>query len=305
VGGDEPDGEPIADDVPRNRDAESGNGAFSAHAVLAKLQWAFRCDPGCAREHNEDFAGVHASSAPDDAWDRGPLFVVADGLGGHAAGELASRLAVETMLRDWSSGDAAPPQNALRAAVRTAHTAVFDAALEGGKRGMGTTVVAATLAGREVIVANVGDSRAYLVRGEVCTQLTSDHSRVAEMVRMKLITPEQAATHPSRSMLTRSLGGDPTVQVDLSRSDVIAGDTLVLCSDGLWGVVSRSELTAEVMRLGTPSAATPTATVEALVDLAIARKAPDNVTCLVIRITSDRPIPAAGAKRGLFRRARS
>jgi serine/threonine protein phosphatase PrpC len=285
--------------------AASGNGMLAAHAVLAKIQWALRSDPGCERAHNEDFAGVFASTAPDDAWDRGPLFVVADGLGGHAAGEVASRLAVEAAVQAWVTGTPPPPQSAIRAAVRAAHIAVYDAALERGKRGMGTTLVAATLSGREAIVAHVGDSRAYHVRGDVCRQLTADHSRVAEMVRMKIITPEQAATHPSRSMLTRSLGGEPSVQIDISNADLAAGDALVLCSDGLWGLVSQVELTQEILRLGTPAAPTPVATVDALVDLAIKRGAPDNVTCLVIRVTSDRPIPAAGAKRGLFRRPRS
>src|SRR5439155_9805764 len=157
---------------------------------------------------------------PDDSWDRGMLFGLADGMGGHAAGEVASRVAVETVLQRWTEGSGGQPHQALRAAVRDANAAVYDAAMEEGRRGMGTTLTALTLSGREAIIAHIGDSRAYLVRGRTCTQLTADHSRAAEMVRMKLITPEQAANHPARSMLTRSLGGQPAVQIDIIKQPI-------------------------------------------------------------------------------------
>ncbi|HVT77385.1 MAG TPA: PP2C family serine/threonine-protein phosphatase, partial [Acidimicrobiales bacterium] len=232
-----------------------------------------------------------------DGPDRGPLFVVADGLGGHAAGEVASRLAVEAAVGDWGAGAPNAPQTAIRNAVRKANLAVFDAALEQAKRGMGTTMVAATFAGREVVVAHVGDSRAYLVHEDRCSQLTTDHSRVAEMVRMKIITPEQAATHPSRSMLTRSLGAEPMVQVDIGRHPLEHGDVLVLCSDGAWDLVSRNELTD--IAKGEPRAAA-----QQIVDLALKRGAPDNVTVLLAAVTSTEPVAAASAKRSLFGRRR-
>jgi protein phosphatase len=282
----------------------AGNGSLAAHSVLAKLQWAFRSEPGAVRDHNEDYAGAFAPTTPDDSWDRGPLFVVADGLGGHAAGEVASRVAVERVLESWSSRRPQPPNQALRNAVRDANVSVFDASLESVNRGMGTTIVAATLAATEAVIAHVGDSRAYLARRGQCVQLTTDHSRVAEMVRMKLITPEQAASHPSRSQLTRSLGGDPAVQVDLSRTEVLRDDVIVLCSDGLWDLVSRTEMAEHAAALG-HALPTADAMVDSLLEVAIKRGAPDNVTCLVIRITSDRPMPAASAKRGLFRRGSS
>jgi protein phosphatase len=285
-------------------DESAGNGSLAAHSVLAKFQWAFRSESGAVRGHNEDFAGAFAPTTPDDSWDRGPLFVVADGLGGHAAGEIASRVAVERVLASWSSRRAQPPNQALRNAVRDANVGVFDASLERDNRGMGTTIVAATLAGTEAVIANVGDSRAYLARDGRCTQLTTDHSRVAEMVRMKLITPEQAATHPSRSQLTRSLGAEPAVQVELCRTQIVRDDVLVLCSDGLWDLVSRTEIAEHAAALGN-DVQTADAMVDNLLDLAIKRGAPDNVTCLVIRLTSDRPIPAAAAKRSLFRRGSS
>jgi protein phosphatase len=280
----------------------SGNGRFASHGILGKFGWALRSDPGEVREHNEDFAAAYAPTTPDDAWDRGPCFVLADGLGGHADGEIASRIAVETVLSRWTAPNPAPPVNALRSAVRAANVAVFDAALEHGHHGMGTTLVAATLAAKELVVAHVGDSRAYLVQGERCTQLTTDHSRVAEMVRMKLITPEQAANHPARSMLTRSLGGEPAVQVDLARHPVARGDVLVMCTDGLWDLVSRPELAEIAAAIGTDVAPTPTEATDHLIDLALKRGAADNVTAVVVRVTSDLPIPCVAGRRVPFLR---
>jgi protein phosphatase len=280
-------------------ETSTGNGVLAAHAVLGKLNWALRSEPGDVRPHNEDCAGAYAPTTPDDAWDRGPLWVVADGLGGHAAGEVASRLTVDTMLATWSGGVPNAPAQSLRTAVRNANTAVVDAALEASKRGMGTTVTALTLAGREAVVAHVGDSRAYRVRGGECAQLTADHSRVGEMLRMKMITPEQAANHPARSMLTRSLGAQMTVQVDLVKDPIETGDVFVVCTDGLWDVVPRGDIAAVVAE----SAVTYEAA-DRLVELALRRGSADNVTCVVVRVSSDLPIPAAGPRRSFFRRGR-
>jgi serine/threonine protein phosphatase PrpC len=280
-------------------ETSTGNGVLSAHAVLAKLSWALRSEPGEVRPHNEDCAGAYAPTTPDDVWDRGPLWVVADGLGGHAAGEVASRLTVDTMLATWSGGAPNAPAQSLRTAVRNANTAVVDAALEASKRGMGTTVTALTLAGREAVIAHVGDSRAYRVRGGECTQLTADHSRVGEMLRMKMITPEQAANHPARSMLTRSLGAQMTVQVDLVKDPIETGDVFVVCTDGLWDVVPRGDIAGVVAESAVAYEAA-----DRLVELALRRGSADNVTCVVVRVSSDLPIPAAGPRRSFFRRGR-
>ncbi len=244
----------------------------------------------------------YAPTTPDDAWDRGPLWVLADGMGGHSAGEVASRLAVETLLTQWGKGTPSAPATALRNGVRAANGAVFDAGRENSRRGMGTTLCALTLAGTEAIIANVGDSRAYRVRGGECTQLTTDHSRVADMLRMRMITPEQAATHPARSMLTRSLGADLIVQPDLVKEPVRQDDTFVLCSDGVWDVISRADLAEVAGAIGEPALPTPAAAAQHLIETAIDRGATDNVTVVVVRVTSDRPIPAAGGRRSLFRR---
>ncbi|MDQ6615986.1 MAG: protein phosphatase 2C domain-containing protein, partial [Actinomycetota bacterium] len=291
-------------EAPAAHAEDVGNGRLAGHAILAKLAWAMRSEPGDVRPHNEDFAGVYAPTIPDDAWDRGPLFIVADGLGGHAAGEVASRTAVEAALAHWTTGSAPAPHQALRAATRAANVAVFDAALQSRRQGMATTFTALTLAGREAIVGHVGDSRCYLVRGQTTTQMTSDHSRVGEMLRAGLITPEQASNHPARSMISRSVGSEPSVQVDIIRQPTQAGDTFLLCSDGLWDVVGRAEITEVVGAIGTAPVPTVTAAADALIEQALARKTPDNVTLLVVRITTDRPVPAATTRRSFLRRAR-
>jgi serine/threonine protein phosphatase PrpC len=279
-----------------------GNGRFDAHAVLAKVSWALVTDPGKVRPHNEDFAAYYVSTAPDDAWDRGPLWVVCDGMGGHAAGEVASRLAAEAVVSAWQHGDPGPPAAALRSAVRAANQAVFETGTQARQRGMGTTLCALTLSGTEAIIANVGDSRCYRVRGDQCDQLTTDHSRVAEMLRMRMITAEQAAVHPARSQLTRSLGGDMIVQVDLVKEAIRQNDTFVVCSDGVWDVVSRTDIASVCADVGSSDVPTTAVAAQRLVDTANERGTADNVTVVVVRITSDRPIPAASGRRSLFRR---
>jgi protein phosphatase len=290
--------------VSDERKQEDGNGTLLAHAMLAKLSWAFRSEAGAVRDHNEDCVGAFAPTIPDDAWDRGPLFVVCDGLGGHAAGEVASRTAVDAVIDSWTDGAPAAPHTAIRAAVRRANVAVFDAAISGRTRGMATTCTALTLAGREAIVAHVGDSRCYLARRDTVSQLTADHSRVGEMLRAGLLSPEQAANHPARSMVTRTVGTDPSVQVDLVRQETEAGDTFVLCSDGLWDVVARHEIGEAAAAIGTAGVRTVVEAADRLVELALDRGTPDNVTVLVVRVTSDRPVPAAAGRRGLFRRGK-
>jgi serine/threonine protein phosphatase PrpC len=280
-----------------------GNGAIRASGTFAKFAFGLVSETGPLRDHNEDCAGAFVSTAPDDAWDRGPIFVLADGMGGHAAGEVASRLAVDTVIDRWTSRDPLTPPQGLRTAARAANEQIMDAALEPGKRGMGTTLLVCALAGHDAHIAHVGDSRAYLVRDGECRQLTNDHSRVGEMMRMKLITPEQAATHPARSQLTQSIGADPLVRVDLIREPCRAGDVFVLCCDGIWDVLTRPEIAEFAGELGhTLRHAGELA--QYLVDTAIKRQSADNVSALVVQVTSDQPVPPA-VRRSLFSRRRS
>jgi serine/threonine protein phosphatase PrpC len=278
--------------------SEAATGRLASEGASGTVAWAYISDPGTLRDNNEDYAGAFA---PEDA-EAVPLFIVADGMGGHAAGEVASRLAVETVLAGWQSGGSGAAHQRLRSAARAANVAVFDAGQDAERRGMGTTLTALALAGREVLIAHAGDSRAYLVRGGQASQLTADHSRVGEMLRMRLITAEQAARHPARSMLTRSLGTDPVLQIDLTRQPAEVGDTYVLCSDGLWDLVARGEIatiTAGDPDGGDAAFPPPSEAAAALVELALKRDAPDNVTVAVIRLVAHGPAPS---RRSFWRR---
>ena len=261
----------------------------AAGAELPEFSWALRSHPGAVRDDNEDFVGAYS---PHHVEDHGPLFVVCDGMGGHAAGEVASRMAVESVLTTWTTTAPSPTQSAVRAAIRQANSVVFAASLDIETRGMGTTCTALALSGKEGYIGHVGDSRCYLVHRGDCSQLTADHSRVGEMLRMRLITAEQAAHHPARSQLTRSLGGAPGVQVDIVRTPIHKGDTFVLCCDGVWDMISRPEIAAAC---ALPSVAE---TAEHLIELALERKAHDNISAVVVRIEGDIPELAADRGRG-------
>jgi protein phosphatase len=277
--------------------SEAGNGQLASEGSSGIVEWACVSDPGASRDNNEDYAGAYAPDDPDAV----PLFVVADGMGGHAAGEVASRLAVVTLLATWQSAGSGPAHQRLRSAARAANVAVFDAGQDAARRGMGSTLTALAVAGKEIVIAHAGDSRAYHVRDGQASQLTADHSRVGEMLRMRLITAEQAARHPARSMLTRCLGTEPVVQFDLTRQPAEIDDTYVLCSDGLWDSVSRAEIATIIdgdPEVESPPRA-PAEAAAALVELALKRDAPDNVTVIVIRLVAHGTAPA---RRSFWRR---
>ena len=232
-------------------------------------------DVGRVREHNED--SLLVKSRPDrPEW--GTLCLVADGMGGHAAGEVASRLAVETAAERYfaSAGSA---RSALVEAVRQANIAVWQAGqAQPGYRGMGTTLVAAAVLDGSAVIANVGDSRAYTVNARAITQVTADHSWVAEQVRLGLLTPQAAETHPYRAVLTRALGTAPDVEVDSFEVSLAPGEAIVLCSDGLTAHVRDEEIQAIVAASPPPEAASK------LVALANARGGTDNITVIVVRV---------------------
>lgn len=272
---------------------ETMPGTSSAQSESSKYSWALRSHPGRERTDNEDFVGAYAPAEPDA---RGSLFVVCDGMGGHAAGEVASRLAVETVVENWVGSTGGAAHQLMRSAVRSANSVVFSASLDADTRGMGTTLTALALVGDEAleaVIGHVGDSRAYRVRHSQCEQLTADHSRVGEMLRMRLITPEQAKTHPARSQLSRSLGGEPAVQVDIVRNPVMPKDAFVLCCDGVWDLVSMREI-AHATAKGAADGA------EELIALALDRGAPDNVTVVVVVVSADVPTPEVDSGSGRF-----
>ena len=235
-----------------------------------KLRVGASTDVGLIRERNEDaFVAEY------------PLFAVADGLGGHVGGEVASSVAVETLTRatkDEGPDDGIPER--LGAAIQRANAAVGERASKDPRlRGMGTTVTA-VVAGRDrVFLGHVGDSRAYLFRDGELRALTEDHSLVQRMVREGRLTPEQAEIHPQRSVLTRALGIDEDLEVDQATVEVTAGDRLLLCSDGLTTMVSDEHIRKILAGYDDPQAAS-----EALVEAAKAAGGQDNVTTVVLDV---------------------
>jgi protein phosphatase len=190
--------------------------------------------------HGSDL-GLQRQGNEDNYFVRAPLFVVADGMGGAQAGEIASEMAVES----FNSGlpDGGDPGEALRQIIEDANRRIHARSREStGKAGMGTTVTAAHVGEDTVTIGHVGDSRCYLVRGDTLTRLTRDHSLVQELVDRNKLTEEQAETHPQRSVITRALGPEPNVQVDIITEPAQAGDLYLVCSDGLTSMVREPKL---------------------------------------------------------------
>lgn len=234
---------------------------------------------GAGRTANEDRAGLPLGLAPWRLWRYGHLYVVADGMGGHAAGEQASALVVQTLLDGYyrtTHGPAWDPGVALIAAVEQANREVFRQAQQPELAGMGSTVVAALVCGRTLYVAHVGDSRAYFVGRKRSVCLTADHTMVAELERRGALTPEEAAQHPARHQLSRSLGRAEEVAVDLGRYRLKRGDRVVLATDGLQEVVDTVELGSQVRRRRPATAA------RLLNRLAQERGHRDDLTVLVV-----------------------
>jgi len=240
-------------------------------------------DVGQKRLHNEDYVGFYEPGRPADLEAYGRLYVLADGVGGAAAGELASQYTVKKIMHGYYQNIQDDLGTRLRRAIEEANADVFARNLsQSGQGEMATTVVAAIVHGDQLIVANVGDSRAYVVRGEAIEQITEDHSLIAEMLSDGSITAEQAETHPYRNVILRSVGGHDTVQVDLFSRQIAPNDLLILCSDGLTRYVENQEL-ADIVRAGPPAEAT-----RRLVALANERGGNDNITVSVTHITNSR-----------------
>ena len=233
------------------------------------LMWGARSDVGCVRPHNEDSYLVQS-----------PLFCVCDGMGGHAAGEVASSIAVETIAKTApSAADAAQ----LATAVEAANAAVIEAAVNGlGKPGMGCTATCAYLEGNTIAIAHVGDSRAYLLHEGTLIRVTRDHSYVEELVDAGEITADEARVHPNRSVITRALGSDPAMYADHFCLNIEEGDRLILCSDGLSSMVPDGEIENIASKSSTAQIC-----VDNLVDAALAAGGHDNVTVVVVDVVDD------------------
>jgi protein phosphatase len=234
-----------------------------------------------ARESSGFFGDSHVGLVRDGNEDAfllaPPLFAVADGLGGHQAGEVASSIAIDSLLASAPRNAAA---KALGRAVRQANAAVMDAAATGrGRSGMGTTLTAAMIDGMRIAIAHVGDSRAYLLHYGELQQLTADHSMVADLVRQGQITAEESRHHPNRSVITRALGSDPNMVVDTFEIVAAEGDRLLLATDGLTGVLADDEIRDHLAHASSADDA-----VRTLIDSTLGAGAPDNVTVVVVDI---------------------
>ncbi|HEY7834233.1 MAG TPA: Stp1/IreP family PP2C-type Ser/Thr phosphatase [Ktedonobacterales bacterium] len=261
---------------------------------ILRLSAATLTDVGKRRERNQDNVTEYVPDDPDLLAERGALFVVADGMGGHAAGEIASQIAVETIREQYFLQRDEDIITALARAIEAANNAIFDHAREHQAHGgMGTTCVLVVLAGGRAYFANIGDSRAYLLREGEFRQVTRDHSWVAEQVRAGILTEEQARTHPHRNVITRSLGTQPEITADLFIEIIHEGDRVLLCSDGLHGYVTEDD----IQRVVTEQV--PEDGVQRLIDMANANGGPDNITAVIVElkevpaVTEELRLPAA------------
>ncbi len=237
-----------------------------------------RSDAGRVRDHNEDYLGYRQPEEPEIRSQAGWLYAVADGVGGAQAGEVASKLAVQTLLNAYYHAYAESPAERLREAFAQANRTVHEQAdPQDGNYRMSTTLVAAVIRDRELTVANVGDSRAYLVQEGQMRQITRDHAVVARLVAEGVITPQQAENHPQRHIINRSIGTRPEVQVDIFNEAFMPGDALLLCSDGLTEHLNDAEILTALQ------GDDPEASVQQLVDETNARGGSDNITVLLVR----------------------
>lgn len=242
---------------------------------------AARSDAGRVREANEDRVLL-----VDDAGGHASLYAIADGLGGHAGGDVASLLAVDTLGSEVRSRleHGAPPREALMEAFRRANTVIWGGARGAGLAGMGTTCTAVLVHRGEALLAHVGDSRAYLLRDRTTTQLTHDHSLASELARHGALAAGEVEQHAQRHVLTRALGIAEDVSIDSSTELLRPRDILVLTTDGVHNAVSSEELGYIVRRTPDPDEACRT-----LIGLANARGGMDNATVIVIRVASRWP----------------
>ncbi len=234
------------------------------------------------RDENQDAFGKFPENSLDLSFPKGQLFVIADGMGGHAGGREASRLAVETVGRAYFAVDA-PIIESLKLAFQEANKVIFDYSVNHPQfYGMGTTCIAFVLRDGSGFAAHIGDSRLYRITRNGIEQLTHDHSKIAEMVRRGILTSEEARWHPERSMLYRAMGVTLNMQFDLLDNIAIGTDDyFVMCTDGLSGLVEPNEIQDVVIRQPQQQAC------ETLVGLANERGGYDNITVQIIHVKSE------------------
>lgn len=238
-------------------------------------------DPGTKREHNEDYLGYVLPYMPEQLRSHGCIFVLADGVGGQQKGEVASQLAIEAVLDRFSRAKGGEPHKALLTkAIHAANLQVYEqGSASSANAGMATTIVACALRADRAVIAHVGDSRCYLIRDGRAKVITRDHTVAAEQVRLGVLSAAEAAESPNRHLLSRSVGNDMVVNIEIDEVQVQKEDMLLQCSDGLHGPVPPEDIVAVIERAGNLSIA-----VERLVELAKQRDGSDNVSVQLIRV---------------------
>jgi serine/threonine protein phosphatase PrpC len=260
---------------------------------MLEVEFAQLSDPGRVRQENEDYLGHALPATPAQGRDCGWLFAVADGVGGQERGEVAARVAVETLVEGFRNASGQEPRPAmLSRLLQAANARIFDAGHAAGQAGgaMATTVVACALRFDRAAVAHIGDSRCYLIRSGRAVALTRDHTVAHEQARLGLLSAERAAEVDTRHVLTRSLGHELFASIDSSEHQLLRGDVLLLCSDGLHGSLGPAEIAHTVSH----SADLESAAKE-LVGIAKQRDGSDNISVQLIRV---RNVERVGIYRG-------
>jgi protein phosphatase len=260
---------------------------------MLEVEFAQLSDFGKSRDHNEDYLGYAAPETPEQARTHGWLFALADGVGGHDDGEVASRAAVEHLTKGFQE---APNNEALGALlvrlVQAANLCIYEAGKRArvGGSNMATTIVACALRYDRAAIAHAGDSRCYLIREGCATLLTRDHTVANDQLKLGILSAREFANSPNRHVLVRSLGNDLFVNVDLAEPQILPGDVLVMCSDGLHNSVEGSEMAALTARGADLNAAA-----RRLLELANDRDGNDNISVSIVRI---RDVERIGMYRG-------
>lgn len=253
---------------------------------MVRLEYAARSDVGMIRSGNEDSFAAEVNAH------RG-VFVVADGMGGHAAGEVASLMAVQSVMTELADlkeiDDSGTAGNKLADSLRTANRNIHDRMLaEADKQGMGTTASVLVLDQKRYLIGQVGDSRVYMLRDGALQQITKDHSYVQEQVDAGFLTPEQAKYHPYSNVITRCVGASDSVEPDVYRGEIRVGDIFLVASDGLTGMVDDRRIHTLLM-----SRANPDRKVHSLISEANGRGGLDNITAIVVHVVDQAAPPPA------------
>jgi len=249
--------------------------------VRTGIEVSSQSDIGCLRQNNEDSFGYWEPDDDQQFLRKGRLAVVADGMGGYEGGQEASRMAVETLMAVYRDFDGDGPQEALVEALQAAHEQIRSYSFAHPElRGMGTTCTAAAIVQDELYFVHVGDTRLYLIRDGQITRVTRDHSYVGRLVEAGMISAEEAEHHPQRNILTAALGTNPELIMDSPEQPepLLAADVLVICTDGLWGLMRDAEILDAVENNSAEKAG------RQLIALAKERGGPDNITVEILRL---------------------